>query len=420
MGGERVNALPVAAEEETLRDERRRAVCLLLAHPLVTDQGVDPESFALVRRHERWLASWFSDQLGYRLVVDTELARLHKRPAPLARLRPAHTLSGNPFDARRYALVCLVLAALGRVEVQTVLSELAEQVEVLAASEEAVASLDLDAFSERQAFVDAVRWLVGLGVLTLADGDDTAFVEGRGDALYDVHSRLLGQLLVAAVPPSLAAGPEELAAAEDGIYPETDEGANRRRRHRLMRRLVDEPVLYLDELDDAELTYLASQRHYLVHQVAEATGLEVEVRREGLAAVDPSGRFTDLAFPAAGTVAHAALLLAEELARRGREAAESTTETIVSHREVEDFVAALVPRHGGWWSRRFTQEPGGARRLAAEAVERLELMGLVVRRPEGVVPRPALARYEARELPPEPGARAPAGAPEDEAPEDET
>lgn len=405
-----MSAVPVAAEEETLREERRRAVRWLLAHPLATDQGPDPESFVLVRRHERWLASWFADQLGDRLVVDTELARLHKRPAPGARPRPARTLSGSPFDARRYALVCLVLAALERIEVQTVLSELAEQVQVLAASEEEVASLDLDAFSERQAFVDAVRWLVGLGVLSLADGDDTAFVEGRGDALYDVHSRLLGQLLVAAIPPSLAAGPDELAAAEDRIYPDTDEGANRRRRHRLMRRLVEEPVLYLDDLDEAERAYLASQRHYLVHQVEEATGLEVEVRREGLAAVDPSGRLTDLAFPAPGTVAHAALLLAEELARRGREGAAEAgpesgigpglaTATIVPHREVEALVADLLPRSGGWWSRRFTDEPGGAGRLAAEAIERLEAMDLVVRRPEGVVPRPALARFEARDVP---------------------
>ena len=410
-----MSPLAPAAEEEALRDERRRAVRLLLARPLVTDQGPDPETFSLVRRHERWLAAWFSDQLGYRLVVDAELARLHKRPAPGARPRPAHTLSGTPFNARRYALVCLVLAALERVEVQTVLSELAEQVQVLAASEEAVASLDLDAFSERQAFVDAVRWLVELGVLTLADGDDTAFVEGRGDALYDVQSRLLGQLLVSAVPPSLAAGPGDLATAEDRVYPETDEGANRRRRHRLMRRLVEEPVLYLDDLDDAERAYLASQRHYLVHQAEEATGLEVEVRREGLAAVDPSGRLTDLAFPAPGTVAHAALLLAEELARRGREAAGRETGAIVPRREVEDFVAGLLPRHGGWWSRRFTDEPGGAGRLAAEAVERLELMGLAVRRPEGVVPRPALARFEAREVPAQEGSRAPDESEETEA-----
>lgn len=387
-----------AAEAEALAEERRRAVRLLLANPLAGDTGPDPEAFALVRRHERWLQGWFTDVLGYRLVVDAELARLHKRPAPGARRRPARSLSGNDFDPRRYALACLVLAALERVESQTVLSELAEQVQVLAASEQGLRPFEPDVYAERQAFVDAVRWLVELGVLALADGDDTAFVEGRGDALYDIHGRGLGQVLAAAVPPSLASGPEELTREP---YPDTEEGANRRSRHRLMRRLLEEPALYLDELDEAERTYLASQRHYLARQAREAVGLEVEVRREGLAALDPAGRLSDLAFPAPGTVGHAALLLAEELARRTREAGAEARS--VPHGEVATFVEELLPRHRRLWSKRYTEEPGGAARLAADALERLELMGLVEVLPEGLVARPAIARYESRDVAPPEG-----------------
>jgi uncharacterized protein (TIGR02678 family) len=290
-----------------LAEEQRRAIRLLLAHPFVSDERPDPETFALVRRHARELQRWLSEQLGYRLVVDTELARLHKRPAPGARLRPLRTQSQTAWNSRRYALLCLVLAALERVEVQTVLSELAGQVALLAASEEGVRGFDLESFGERQAFVDVVRWLVDQGVLSLADGEDTAFVEGRGDALYDLHSRRLSQLLSAPVP---ATEPEEVAELAADVYPDTEEGANRRVRHRLMRRLVEEPVLYLEELDEAERAYLTSQRHYLLGQVAARTGLAVEVRREGLAAIDPEGRLSDLAFPSTGTLSHAALLLA--------------------------------------------------------------------------------------------------------------
>ncbi|MGD2115396.1 MAG: TIGR02678 family protein [Acidobacteriota bacterium] len=400
---------PESPDRELLREERRRAVRLLLARPLVTDTGLGPyeqETFALVRRHERWLAGWFADLLGYRLVVEPELARLHKRPAPDARPRPARSPSGTAFDPRRYALLCLVLAALETMDLQTVLSELAEKVQVLAASEEGVAPFELDRHAERQAFVDAVRFLVDLGILALTDGDDTAFVQGHGDALYDVHARPLAQVLAAPVPPSLADGPWELSRES---YPETDEGANRRTRHRLMRRLVEEPVLYLDGLDEAERAYLTSQRHYLTHQAHDATGLEVEVRREGLAAVDPAGRLTDLTFPAPGTVAHAALLVAEELARHGRSELDGgrsedargrpLAEPTIPRTAVEAFLERAAERHSGLWSKRFTEEPGGIARLAGEALERLEAMGLAELRPEGAVPLPALARYEAREVP---------------------
>lgn len=369
-----------------LAEEQQQAVRLLLAHPFVTDSRPDPEAFSFVRRHARELQRWFAEQLGYRLVVDSELARLHKRPAPGSRLRPLRTQSQAPFDPRRYALLCLVLAALERLEVQTVLSELAEQVALLAASEEGVRRLNLESHAERQAFVDAVRWLVETGVLTLADGEDTAFLEGRGDALYDIHSRRLSQLLTAPVPLEPPRDPEELAA---DVYPDTEEGANRRSRHRLMRRLVEEPVLYVRDLDEGERAYLTGQRHYLAGQVTSRTGLAVEVRREGLAAIDPAGRLTDLAFPASGTVSHAALLLAEHLADCGRSAA-----AFVPEEELRARLRSLLQRYGHLWSGAYRADPG---RLLEEALERLENLGLIARREGGIEPLPAVARYKAVE-----------------------
>jgi uncharacterized protein (TIGR02678 family) len=377
-----------------LAEEQQRAVRLLLAHPFVTDSRPDPETFALVRRHARELQRWFAEQLGYRLVVDAELARLHKRPAPGARLRPVRTQSHAAFDPRRYALLCLVLAALERLEVQTVLSELAEQVALLSASEEEVRRLDLQSYAERQAFVDVVRWLVALGVLTLADGEDTAFLEGRGDALYDIHNRRLTQLLTVPVPAAPPASLDELGA---DVYPETEEGANRRSRHRLMRRLIEEPVLYLAELEEPERNYLTLQRHYLVKQVAEKTGLAVEVRREGLAAIDPLGRLTDLAFPGTGTVSHASLLLAEHLADRRSKVEEG---------ELQAVMDEFVERYGHLWSQEYRDDRTG--RLLVDVLERLEHMGLIARRVEGVVPLPAIARYQSVE----PAPRAARGAKE--------
>jgi uncharacterized protein (TIGR02678 family) len=378
---------------EQLRDERRQAVRLLLSRPLVGATGPDPDAFALVRRHAAWLREWFDDQLGYRLVVETDLARLHKRPAPGGLPRPARTRSGTPFDGRRYALLCLVLAALERAELQTTLSTLAEEVKLLAASE-AVRPLELERHTERQSFVDAVRLLVEHGVLQLTDGDDTEFVEGRGDALYDVDGRRLAQLLSAPVPVDLE-GPEDL---EVDVYPHTDEGANRRLRHRLMRRLVEEPVLYVEHLDEAERAYLASQRHFLVTRAAEATGLDAEVRREGVALLDDGGRMSDAAFPGQGTVAHAALLLAEHLAQRARRAgAADGARTTVPLAELYGVAGELLARYGRYWSKAYREDAAGPDRLLEDALDRLEALALLVREPEGVEPLPAIARYRVEE-----------------------
>lgn len=380
--------------ESPYSPERQRAIRLLLRHPLVTDAGPDPETFALLRRDASWLRRWFSDHLGYRLVVEPDLARLHKRPVPGRLPRPARSRSGTPFDPRRYALLCLVLSALERLEVQTVLSELAARVELLSRSEETLEPFDLNRYSERQAFVDAVRWLVDLGVLGAVAGDEGSFVEGKGeaDALYDIRSRHLSQLLAAEQPPSSVAEPERLA---EEVYPETDEGANRRLRHRLLRRVLEEPVLYYADLDAAELAYLKGQRHRLVRLAVDATGLQVEIRREGIALVDPGGSLTDRLFPASGTVAHAALLLGDVLVGRFRELGAGHH---IPRSDIRHALDRLRRHYGRGWAKIYREGDVGLDRLLGETLERLVAMGLAREHGESVEPLPALARFTSTDL----------------------
>ena len=377
-----VDGLPES--EALLWQERQRAVRLLLRRPLVTAERPDPETFSLIRQHQAGLRQWFREQLGYRLVIDHEQARLFKRRAPQALARPARTRSGRAFDRRRYSLLCLVLAALERTEMQTILSALAEEVKMLAAATDGVEPLDLERSTERRAFVDAVRYLVELAVLRETDGDDSAFVSGDGDVLYDVDNRRLARLLASPVPPSLAEDPEALASE---TYPPTEDGKNLRLRHRLMRRLVEEPVLYFEDLGDDERAYLTWQRAYLIRRLEEWTGLTVEVRREGLAAIDGDGRLSDVTFPATSSVAHAALLFADELAGRLR----GEAGLAVPRGELVDVAERIFARHR--WTKAYREAASGAELLMDHALAYLESLRLVRRRPEGVEPLPAIARY---------------------------
>ena len=73
-------------------------------------------------------------------------------------------------------------------------------------------------------------------------------------------------------------GPQLRALAEDDITAHSDEGLNRRLRVRLFRQLLDDPVLYYDELTDSEREYLAGQRGSILSEIETATGLVREVR----------------------------------------------------------------------------------------------------------------------------------------------
>ena len=114
-------------------------------------------------------------------------------------------------------------------------------------------------------------------------------VKDTGDALYDVDRRVLAGLLAASRGPStIEAGDlaERLAALG-----RRDPGDDRRPAQPASpapsdRRLLDEPVLYFDELDDVERAYLTSQRAAITSRISELTGLVAEVRAEGIAMVD--------------------------------------------------------------------------------------------------------------------------------------
>ena len=373
-------------------DERRRAARALLRRPLLHASGPDPASFVLVRRHAAGLREWFDRNTGWRLTVDSEVARLVKTvPATGDPTRPARDVrTGQPFTRRRYVLTCLALAALERADAQVTLGRLAEEVALAAADPDLAAAgltFTLGNREERSDLAATVRLLISLGVLARVAGDEEGFVRQTGDALYDVERRVLATLLATPRGPSTvdATGfAERLAAVTGEAAPPTDELRNRAVRHRLTRRLLDDPVIYYDELDDDELSYLTSQRVAIAARIMELTGLVPEVRAEGMAMVDPDDDLTDARMPDTGTDGHVTLLLAEHLAARPGEQVPIPD----LHRHVRDLARA----HRAYW-RRAAAEPGADVELTASALDRLESLRLVVVDGDRVTGRPALARY---------------------------
>lgn len=156
----------------------------------------------------------------------------------------------------------------------------------------------------------------------------------------------------------------------------------------LYRQLLDDPIVYYDQLDETERTYLDGQRRRLTEQIADATGLVPEVRAEGVALVDERGDLTDLALPEEGTNGHLTLLLGEFLAEEARRRPGITVGLAALHRRA----AALIEEHGAKW-RKAAREPGAEVTLTQHCLERLEALRLVQLTPEGVVPRPAIGRF---------------------------
>ncbi|MCE3550175.1 TIGR02678 family protein [Pseudonocardia sp. RS11V-5] len=368
MSGPRIER-PAPAVDVAAVAERRRAARALLCHPLLHADGPHADEFRLARRHRAELERIFADGLGYRLVVEPGSARLMKAGLGRDATRPLRRRSGAPFTPRMYSLLCLTLAALSRSKGQLLVDELVAQVRSTAA--DAGIEVDLDALVDRRALHAALSALVDLGVLHERDGDLEHWVDQRTASLLDVRRERLALMVAASL--SGVSSPEDLLDA--AALPSAAGGA----RVAIRRRLVETPVLSVDQLTVEQAEWWSRSRNREREWFAEIVGLDLELRAEGAIALDPDGELTDVSFPGGGSARHLALLLLERVVTGVRSAAREAPvgERVWRYAEaalVEATAREVMAEWGAGLRKEHREDPAAA---LAEAREVLVGAGLV-------------------------------------------
>src|SRR5262245_52129190 len=230
----------------------------LLRNPLLPALGDRAKEYVIVRRHSAWLKYWLGKFPAWDLYIDKEVARLRKTPPDLAdETKPAvDATSGSAFSKRRYALLCLALAALEKSERQTTLGKIAETIVEFVASDRELQTaglvFDISNYDQRRDLVHAVRILLQFGLLHRIHGDERHFLNRSGvsDALYQINRPILAVMLnVARSPSALEAAAAATAqgtgtqlprsrALLDDTESATEEDRSRRIRSRLVRILL--------------------------------------------------------------------------------------------------------------------------------------------------------------------------------------
>ncbi|MEV7794911.1 TIGR02678 family protein [Streptomyces sp. NPDC087512] len=364
-----------STHDVALAAERRSAARLLLAHPLVTSDGPHADLFPLIRRHADWLGKRFQQVLGYRLLVDSSYARLFKAGLGAGAGHRLERSTGTPFTPHTYACLALALSVLVTAPEQLLLSQLVADIRAAAAD----AEIELDETGRaagKRTLVAALRLLVRWGVLIETEGHVAALAQDAGGEALITVDRELARVVVA--------GP--LAQARDGadlVRRAADPGFGGPRTY-VRRMLVETPVVYLDELTDAERDWLRTRQRREAQAFSELLGLEMEIRAEGVALVDPEDELTDLNLPGTGTVAQAALLLVERLVERlrpqepGHPATGGTLVIGVAVPDglVDELLAELVAEYGqrSNWQRDYLEDIRALREAVLDLLARMRLM----------------------------------------------
>jgi uncharacterized protein (TIGR02678 family) len=290
----------------------QHAVRLVLTNDLITAERPRAGALAAALRWADLIARDFAELLGYTLIATAHQVRLVRRLDTVdATQRSVFVArSGRPFDRRRLAYLCLVLAVFQRSRVEISLADL---VRALTPTANAIDGLGFDATitEHKRAIVDVLDWLTDHGGLRLSDGsaENWAHDSERGDALYDIDHDICTTLFRPSRPIQQLSGAIGLLDIADvGTRRSAQREAAARRARRL---LLEHPVLYYATLDSE--TAAALRNAPLADNLARLTGLVVERRAEGVMLVDPTGRFTDRPFPGRGGAVNrtAGLLLAK-------------------------------------------------------------------------------------------------------------
>lgn len=366
---------------------RSAAGALLMSPLLHADPGTAEtraDDLRLVRKHRQALESFFSAELGYRLVVERRAARLVKLDPGAEPPRPL--LRGStrrPMTPRGYACLCLLLAALGGGRRQWLLDELVR--EVRATASQAGLELDLETASDRRALHAAVMVLTEWGVLHERDGDLAHWAEDtRAQSLLDADPERLA-LVVTGMP--------RIGTVEELLTPDALPTAVGGARLATRRRLVESPLLDVSELTDDQREWWAKNRGQREQDWYEdRLGLRLEVRAEGALAIDPEDELSDVGFPGTGSARHLALLVLERVvtvARRRRSA-----RVLVTAEEVESAFAAVVADHPQALITAYRED---GRRLRSDVADVLRSTGLVHLTADGHwLVHAAAARYAPR------------------------
>jgi uncharacterized protein (TIGR02678 family) len=290
----------------------QQAVRAVLTTDVITATRPRPGMLEAVLRWADQLSKDLRDHLGYTLIATTRQVRLIRR---LDGLDPTQTTiftakSGRPFDRRRLAYLCLILASFQRSRVEVSLADL---VRAFTPSANAIDGLGFNptVSAHKAAVVDVLDWLADRGALRLSDGSADAWSADteRGDALYDIDHDICAALFRPARPVQHLTS---AAGLLDATYVSAKRGAQREAAaQRAARALVEHPVVYYAQVEPEVAEAL--RQTGVAENLARLTGLAVERRAEGVLLADAGGRFTDRPFPGRGGAVNraAGLLLAK-------------------------------------------------------------------------------------------------------------
>ena len=315
-------------DTDTIPADLQHAARRLAESPLIAKES-DPDTFRAIRRHHQQLTNWFNTRFGYRLVVTADTARLYKNTTVPTHRPLQTTKTQRAFRKREYTVLALAIAAAAEARPVVSLRDLIAGIHRAGSEVDITVTAD---YADRRAVVTAIQWLIHIGAANQIDKEVDAYASNdAADALLRINHDRLALLPMPTLTRSRTT--EELLDRSD---------SRRSTRTWLRALILEEPVVYRDELTQHEWSELRRRLRDDARMLQDTFDLDIEARAEGVALVDPDTELTPDRFPVPGRTEHqAALLLLERLA---------SIKGPASRDEALGIIASLAYEHRDRWA----------------------------------------------------------------------
>jgi uncharacterized protein (TIGR02678 family) len=349
-------------------ERKQECIHALLNRPWITKED-EKEMYFTVKDHYEELREWFMDQAGYPLIVTRTLAKLDKSP-----VAAFPWMGFKEFrESRDYVFFTYGLWYLEtKTEMdQFLLSDIVN--DIREHMNEQGLEADWTIYYQRMAMARALKKLKALGVLISVDGDEGDWANDSGkNVLYECSSYV--RYVLRRFPQDLTYYNNMEDLSDSVLYADTTDGQLLRRRHRVYRRLLLEPVVLDRSWGADELPYVLTQRRSILDQLHKTLGWEGRRYREGLVFFHPELTSEAILFPTLSGVSDLTLLVSGELRRQlFAEGIDRYTEDSgcirLERSDMETLILKLFEKYKGYWSKEFREAKSSE--LAEQVFEHL-------------------------------------------------
>lgn len=234
-------------------------------------KNADKEMYYKVRDALGEIRKFTSDKMGCPIVENALLVKMEKIPVV-----PETFMGIQEFSSREeYAFLCILLMFLEEKDAQEqfVLSQLTEYI----ASNMPGEAVDWTLYVQRRRLIHVLRYAVNQGILQITDGNEDVFAEdAEGEVLYENTGASRYFMRSFSHDIMQYSRPEDF---QESDWFDVDEEKGIARRHRVYKRLLFAPGLYVGEGAKEDFDYLKYYGRRLIDDLEKMFDCHVHIHR---------------------------------------------------------------------------------------------------------------------------------------------